>query len=174
MSFNTRHIHISSKGAYFGRQRYPCSIGLNGTSARKKEGDGSTPEGVHEIVGLLYRRDRIPKPTNWAVPIKLNDLWSDDLRDPNYNMMIQGPSKIRCENLWRSDPLYDLIILTNWNWPYAVKGRGSAIFLHQWRKPRHPTDGCVAFQREHILEIAKNITFGTKLIVFPQKRGHQK
>ena len=174
MRFNSRHIYIYPSGAYFGRSRYPCSIGRNGTTSRKKEGDGATPEGVHEIVGLLYRRDRITKPTDWAIPLKLSDLWSDDLTDPNYNMMIRAPSDFGHEKLWRPDPIYDLVLLTNWNWPYAVKGRGSAIFIHQWRKPGHPTEGCVAFHPSHLLEIAKNITFGTKLIVCPHRRDHQK
>ena len=38
--------------------------------AAQKEGDGATPEGVHDIIGLLYRPDRIDKPTDWAVPIR--------------------------------------------------------------------------------------------------------
>jgi L,D-peptidoglycan transpeptidase YkuD (ErfK/YbiS/YcfS/YnhG family) len=171
---NPRHIFITPRGARFGQRHYPCSIGRNGTTSRKKEGDGATPEGVHEIIGLLYRPDRIAKPTDWAIPLKLYDLWSDDVKDPDYNMIIRAPSEFGNEKLWRSDPLYDLVLLTNWNWPYAVKGRGSAIFLHQCRKPGHPTEGCVAFHKEHLLEIAKNITFGTKLIVSPNRHGRQK
>ena len=31
--------------------------------------------------------------------------------------------------------MYDLILLTDWNWPHADPGRGSAIFIHQWRRP---------------------------------------
>ena len=174
MRNQTGHIYITPKGARFGQRHYPCSIGRNGTTSRKKEGDGATPEGVHEIVGLLYRRDRIKKPTDWAIPLKLCDLWSDDLTDPNYNMMICAPSDFGHEKLWRPDPMYDLVLLTNWNWPYAVKGRGSAIFIHQWRKPGHPTEGCVAFHPNHLLEVAKNITFGTKLIVLPHRHGRQK
>lgn len=174
MRVNRGHIYISPTGARFRQRHYPCSIGRSGTTSRKKEGDGATPEGVHDIVGLLYRHDRISKPTDWAVPLKLGDLWSDDVKDPDYNLMIRGPSDYRHERLWRSDPLYDLILLTNWNWPYAVKGRGSAIFIHQWRKQGHPTEGCVAFHRKHLLEIAKNITFGTKLIISPHRHGRQK
>jgi L,D-peptidoglycan transpeptidase YkuD (ErfK/YbiS/YcfS/YnhG family) len=32
----------------------------------------------------------------------------------------------------------------------VVPGRGSAIFLHVWRKPRHPTAGCIAFARDDL------------------------
>ena len=38
------------------------------------------------------------------------------------------------ERLRRADPLYDLVILTDWNWPSAERGRGSAIFMHRWRR----------------------------------------
>ena len=144
---------------------YPCSIGKNGTTPHKCEGDGATPEGVHDIIGLLYRPDRLERPTKWALPIRPRDIWSDDCADPDYNMMVQIPHQFRHERLLRADHLYDLILLTNWNWPYAVKGRGSAIFLHQWRKPGHPTEGCIAFHPGHLLQIVRRIRFGSKIIV---------
>ena len=153
-----------------GSTHYPCTIGRNGTSTTKSEGDCTTPEGQHEIIGLLYRPDRLLKPTDWAIPIRPNDIWSDDCNDPDYNMLNKGPSKFSHEKLFRADPLYDVVIMTNWNWPYAVKGRGSAIFLHRWRKPGHPTEGCGALSPLHLLEVARSITFGTKVIVLPQRR----
>ena len=69
------------------------------------------------------------------------------------------------EVLRRSDPMYDLIILTNWNWPYAVKGRGSAIFIHQWRGPGRPTAGCVGLRRDHLRWIAARITHNSRLVI---------
>lgn len=149
-----------------GRQ-FPCSIGKGGISGRKAEGDGATPVGTHSIVGMLYRPDRMARPTDWAKPIGPQDLWSDDARHEDYNMMVRAPYPFSHEHLSRADPLYDLVLLTNWNWPYAVKGRGSAIFIHAWRKPRHPTEGCVAFRPDHLLWIARRITYQTRLIVLP-------
>ncbi len=153
---------------------YPCSIGRNGTTARKREGDGATPEGVHDIIGLLYRPDRFERPTDWALPLRPRDIWSDDCADPDYNMIGRTPHQFHHERLFRPDPLYDLILLTNWNWPFAVKGRGSAIFLHRWRKPGHPTEGCIAFDPQHLRQIAERIRFGTKIIVRRQRRVPQK
>ena len=167
MSRAKKHIYITPAGLRIGSTRYPCTIGRNGTSAKKSEGDGKTPEGQHEIVGLLYRPDRLLKPTDWAIPIRPNDIWSDDCNDPDYNMFKQAPYLFGHEKLFRADPIYDLVILTNWNWPYAVKGRGSAIFIHCWRKAGHPTEGCVALNPRHLLEVSKRITFGTKVIVLP-------
>ncbi len=165
MTGQSRHIYITPRGARVGGTIYPCSIGKNGTTLRKFEGDGSTPSGTHDIIGLLYRPDRMKRPTDWALPIGPRDIWSDDCMDPDYNMMGYIPRKFRYERLFRADPLYDLILLTNWNWPYAIKGRGSAIFLHPWRKPGHPTEGCIAFDPMHLLQIARRIRFGTKVIV---------
>ncbi len=156
---------LTPKGVRFQGHLWPCTIGKGGVSARKREGDGATPHGVHSIVGMLYRPDRIAKPTDWAKPIGPLDLWSDDATDEDYNMMVRAPYPHSHERLRRADPLYDLVILTDWNWPYAVKGRGSAIFIHQYRRPGYPTEGCVAFSRTHLHDIAKRIRHRTRLIV---------
>ena len=93
------------------------------------------------------------------------DLWSDDPKDDNYNLMVRAPHGFSHEKLRRADPLYDLVILTDWNWPFAVPGRGSAIFLHRWRRPGYPTAGCVAFDPQDLLWIAQRIRHQTRLIV---------
>ena len=96
-------------------QTYPCTIGKGGLSSRKREGDGATPRGIHRIVGMLYRPDRIARPADWALPIGPNDLWSDDPSDPDYNLMVRAPYAASHEKLRRADPLYDLVLLTDWN-----------------------------------------------------------
>jgi len=149
----------------FRNRRYPCSIGRSGLSVLKTEGDGATPRGVHSITGLLYRPDRIARPSNWARPIRTGDLWSDDPRHEDYNLMVRAPYGHSNERLRRADPLYDLIVLTGWNWPYAVKGRGSAIFIHQWSRPRAPTGGCIGLRRHDLHQIASVIHPGCRLII---------
>ncbi|MFK7744754.1 MAG: L,D-transpeptidase [Roseobacter sp.] len=156
---------LTPMGLRFKGKTYPCTIGKTGISRRKKEGDGATPQGVHRIVGMLYRADRMAPPADWALPIGLNDLWSDDPSHEDYNMMVRAPYPYSHEKLRRADPLYDLVLLTDWNWPYAVKGRGSAIFIHQYRRPGYPTEGCIALSRQHLVEIAAQITFQTRLII---------
>ncbi|MEM6728510.1 MAG: L,D-transpeptidase family protein [Pseudomonadota bacterium] len=148
----------------FGRV-LPCSVGRGGLTGRKREGDGATPRGVHRLIGMLYRPDRLARPADWALPIRPGDLWCDDPRDADYNLMVRAPFDGRHERLRRADPLYDIVILTDWNWPYAVKGRGSAIFLHAWRKPGHPTEGCVALSAGDLRWLAPRIRHATRLIV---------
>jgi L,D-peptidoglycan transpeptidase YkuD (ErfK/YbiS/YcfS/YnhG family) len=156
---------LTPTGLRFQGRRYPCTIGKTGTTARKREGDGATPIGVHRIVGMLYRPDRISRPADWALPIGPCDLWSDDAADEDYNTMVRAPYPHSHEKLRRADPLYDLVILTDWNWPYAVRGRGSAIFIHQYRRPGYPTEGCIALSRCDLHEIASKIKYRTRLIV---------
>lgn len=156
---------ISPKGLRFQGLTYPCSIGRSGLSNQKTEGDGATPKGVHAIIGMLYRPDRMAQPTSWACPVFLGDLWSDDPRDNDYNMMVRSPSEYSHEQLRRPDPLYDLVILTGWNWPNVVKGRGSAIFLHQWRGPGITTDGCIGLRRRDLRHIASSIQIRSLLII---------
>ncbi|WP_132951069.1 L,D-transpeptidase family protein [Rhodovulum bhavnagarense] len=149
---------------FLGR-RFPCARGRCGLTKAKREGDGATPRGVHRVVGMLYRPDRVAPPANWAVPIGPSDLWSDDPGHEDYNQMVRAPYPHGHERLRRADPLYDLVLITDWNWPRAVRGHGSAIFVHQWRKPRHPTEGCVALRRDHLHWIAERLTPGARLVV---------
>ena len=156
---------LTPAGLRFRGEIYPCTIGKGGLSSRKREGDGATPRGTHRIVGMLYRPDRIARPAPWAVPIGPRDLWSDDPADRDYNLMVRAPYAASHERLRRADPLYDLILLTDWNWPYPVKGRGSAIFIHQWRRPGYPSEGCIALSRGNLHRIAPLIRPQTRLII---------
>ncbi len=87
----------------FMNRRFPCTIGRGGLTKRKREGDGATPLGTHGIVGMLYRADRMAKPADWALPIGPHDLWSDDVKDEDYNMMVRAPHAFSHERLRRLD-----------------------------------------------------------------------
>lgn len=156
---------LTPTGLRFLNRRFACSVGRAGVTRGKREGDGATPAGGHDLVGLLYRPDRIARPTVWAVPIRSGDLWSDDPADDDYNLMVRKPHAFSHESLRRADPLYDLILVTNWNWPNVERGKGSAIFLHQWRRPGYPTAGCIGLARSDLHWIAPRLRFGSKLIV---------
>ena len=151
---------------YHGRI-FPVSVGRSGVAVKKREGDGATPAGTHHIIGTLYRPDRIAtsKLPPWAVPIGLRDRWCDAPDHPDYNHLVREPFGPSDEKLRRADPLYDVVLLTDWNWPEAVPFSGSAIFLHGWRRPGYPTAGCLAFRRDHLIWIANRATPGTRVIV---------
>lgn len=158
-------IVVTAAGARFMGRRFACSVGRGGITSAKREGDGATPAGVHRLVGMLYRADRMARPADWALPIGPFDLWSDAVDDIDYNRFVRAPYPHSHERLHRADPLYDLILLTDWNWPEAQPGRGSAIFVHIWRRPGCPTAGCVGFARRDLAWIAPRIRHETRLII---------
>lgn len=156
---------VGPTGLRFMNRYFACNIGRGGVTDNKREGDGATPRGQHRIVGMLYRPDRIAKPTDWAVPIGYGDLWSDDSNHEDYNLMVREPYPHSHEKLRRADPLYDLVLILDWNWPHAVKERGSAIFIHQWRRPVYPTEGCVALSRRDLHWIAPRISYQSRVFI---------
>ncbi len=156
---------VTPMGLRFRGRVFPCSLGRGGVTRAKREGDGATPAGVHGILGCLYRPDRMARPCDWAVPIRPHDLWCDDPRHEDYNLMVRAPFAASAEVLRRADPLYDIVLIIDWNWPRAERGRGSAIFIHAWRKPGHPTAGCVALAPDDLAWIVARIGFQTRLVV---------
>jgi len=161
----TADLVLTPTGLLYRGRRLPCTWGRGGIVRDKREGDGATPSGLHRIVACLYRPDRMPPPVDWAVPILPGDLWSDDSRDPDYNHHVRAPHPWSHESLRRADPLYDLVLVTDWNWPDARPGRGSAIFLHRWRRPGYPTAGCIALAPGDLLAVARGIQPGARLLV---------
>lgn len=162
----TAELILTPRGLLAWGHRLPCTIGRGGITTAKREGDGATPAGLHRIAGLLYRPDRLALPAPWARPIGPRDLWSDDPRDPAYNTLVRAPHSMSHEVLRRADPLYDLILLTDWN-ADGKPERGSAIFLHRWRRPCAPTEGCIAVSPLDIAWLAARAAPGTRLLVRP-------
>lgn len=162
-------LTLTPMGLRFRGRLFPCATGRGGIRRHKREGDGATPLGRHRITGLLFRPERIPRAAlpPWAEPLHPRDIWCDDPAHPAYNRRARAPLAASHESLRRADPLYDLILTTDWNAPQARPGAGSAIFLHIWRRPRFPTTGCVALRREDLLWIARRLEPGAALIVPP-------
>ncbi len=164
-----RALVLTPTGLRFLGRRFPCTIGRTGITANKREGDGATPAGTHRITGMLFRPDRLNARAlpRWAEPIGPRDLWCDDPGHPAYNHAVRAPFTASHETLRRADPLYDLVLITDWNFPDATPGRGSAIFLHTWRRPGYPTAGCIALARADLFWIAARVRPGTCLMVRP-------
>ncbi len=158
---------VTRWGARFGARRLPCALGRGGITGAKREGDGATPAGRWRVAGLYYRPDRLARRAlpRGAKPIGPADLWSDDARDPAYNQPVRAPHRFSHERLRRGDRLYDLVLISDWNYPEATPGRGSAIFLHRWRKPRHPTAGCLAFAPGDLLWLARRLGPHSRIVV---------
>jgi len=160
---------VTRWGARFMGRRFPVSIGRGGITAEKREGDGATPAGVWRLLHGGYRADRGAAPPASTLPldpIGPRDIWSDDPDDPDYNQWLTGTAHpFSHEALRRADPLYDLVLASDWNYPHATPGRGSALFVHVWRRPRYPTAGCIAFRRDHLAWIVARWRAESRIIV---------
>lgn len=161
MSTRPHDLVVTKWGARFLGCEIPCAIGRGGIGQKAGEGDGITPCGTFELLEIWIRPDRIDLGGVWPVlrPITPQSIWSDDPYDPKYNQPKIGRwDGFSHESLRRPDPLYDIFGVIDFNYPEAEPGAGSAIFLHVWRKPRHPTEGCVAFDRRDLAWIFANWT----------------
>ncbi len=146
---------------------FKCSVGLNGLSSKKKEGDKKTPRGIFELGNLYFRKNRLNKPnTNLkCIEIKKNMGWCDDLKFPNkYNKLIKINKKIKHEKLTRKDHKYDLLIPIKYNFKKPIVGLGSCIFLHLTNNYK-PTKGCIAVSKKDFIIILKLINKKTKIVI---------
>lgn len=139
----------------FNGRTYKCASGRGGIKTNKQEGDGATPAGTFALRKVLYRPDRVQKPkTNLPIePLGRNDAWCDDINCPAYNTQVKLPHNGSFEELWREDDLYDILAVVGYNDAPPVPGNGSAIFLHIARPEYTPTAGCIALNKEDLLEV---------------------
>ncbi len=126
----------------------PCALGRTGLTCDKREGDGATPKGRLRLLHAFIRPGRFSRagvlaPTRQT---RKDDIWCDDPKSFLYNRHLRGPTRLRFENLWRSDRLYDFVGVLDYNIRPAVRGRGSAIFFHVATEDLAPTAGCVALR----------------------------
>ena len=145
--------------------KFRCSIGKNGKSKKKFEGDKKTPIGHYAIENLYYRSDRIKKPfTNLkCIKIKKDMGWCDDpLDNKNYNKLVYINKKIKCEKLYRKNHSYDLLIPIKYNFLKPIKFKGSCIFIHLTNNYK-PTAGCIALKKSDFLIMIKLINKKTKI-----------
>jgi L,D-peptidoglycan transpeptidase YkuD (ErfK/YbiS/YcfS/YnhG family) len=144
---------------------FKCSIGKNGLSIKKKEGDKKTPKGLFGIEYLYYRKDRIDKPktTLKCIKIKKNMGWCNDSNSlKKYNKLIKINKNLTHEKLKRNDQKYDLLIPIKYNYKKPIFGKGSCIFIHL-TKNYEPTAGCIALNRKDFLIMLKIINKNTKI-----------
>ena len=147
---------------------FKCSIGKNGLSQNKIEGDKKTPVGQFQLEHIYYRKDRINKPKTSlkCIEIKKNMGWCDDVNHPKkYNKLIKIKKNIRHEKLYRNDNKYDLLIPIKYNFKKRVVGSGSCIFIHLTNNYK-PTAGCIAMSKEDFLIMLRLINKKTKIQIF--------
>lgn len=154
------HFLIHSK------YKYRCAIGKNGIKRFKKEGDCCTPTGQFSLGPIYYRKDRLNKlNTKFSVyPITKNMYWEDNPKNKNYNRLSFSKNYSN-EKLFRSDNIYDIIIVINYNNNPIIPGKGSAIFIHIAKKNYFPTRGCIALRKEDLIFLISKLSVNEKILI---------
>ena len=145
--------------------KFKCSIGKNGATKHKKEGDKKTPRGLFEVENLYFRKDRKEKPLTLlkCIEIKKNMGWSNDVNySRKYNKLINTQENCKHEKLKRNDYKYDLLIPIKYNYHKPISGNGSCIFIHL-TKDYKPTAGCIALKKKDFLIMLRLINKNTKI-----------
>lgn len=156
----------------FDGRDYPCALGRTGVRRAKREGDGATPAGTFPLRHALYRPDRLAPPAS-GLPVGAIDPadgWCDAPAHSAYNRRVRLPFEASHEVLWRTDGLYDLVIVIGYNDDPPRAGRGSAIFIHCATPDFAPTQGCIALARASLIELLPRLTPDTALRVDTRAR----
>ncbi len=163
--FNKRSLSFGNENMV----SFFCVFGRDGITENKIEGDWKTPIGTFSIRKIYYRSDKIFKLDTKIECISLTkkDIWCDDSTKEEYNTFTRLPFEGSYENLWREDDMYDVIIVLGHNDSPAIKGRGSAIFIHIAKENMKYTQGCLALKKEDIMSLIKEIDSKTKIIITP-------
>lgn len=171
------HVHVRSSRATVGQvtvgnSHFRCALGRSGSRVIKREGDGATPIGLWQLRTVFYRSDRMPRPRS-RIPIRIllkHDGWCDAPADRNYNRLVRLPYPASCEPLWRSDSVYDIVVVLDHNSRPRHRCGGSAIFIHVARPDFTPTEGCVALSRADLLRFLAAARLGSCLSVGTRRR----
>jgi L,D-peptidoglycan transpeptidase YkuD (ErfK/YbiS/YcfS/YnhG family) len=150
-----------------GSLAFPCALGRTGRRAVKREGDGATPLGRWRLLQVLYRADHMRRPAT-GLPVRQirpDDGWCDAPGDRNYNRPVRHPYPASAERLWRTDGLYDLVVVLSHNARPRARGAGSAIFMHVAAPGYGPTAGCIALKRGHLQRLLERLGPGAAVCV---------
>ena len=161
------NIIIKNRFLLYKGYKIKCSIGKNGTTSSKREGDLYTPKGLFKTGTLYYRKDRI-KLNKCKIKkkiIKKNMGWCNDIKSKKYNREIYFPFKYSAEKIYLSKKIYDIFINIKYNYTPALKGKGSAIFLHLTNKKYKATKGCIAIHKKDFMKILPLINKRTKILI---------
>ncbi len=154
-----------SKNLLFKNLKFRCSLGKNGVTKNKVEGDKCTPSGIYRLKQVFYRADRIKKITTnlKKIKIKKNMGWCNDSSSKKYNHLIKIPNKFSHEKLYRKDHIYDIIVVLNYNMNPVIKKKGSAIFLHIAKKNYSKTLGFIGLKKNDLLKILNKVKKNNKI-----------
>jgi L,D-peptidoglycan transpeptidase YkuD (ErfK/YbiS/YcfS/YnhG family) len=144
-------------------------VGYRGLSARRREGDGTTPTGTYAIGPTVYGLDPDPGVLLGYHRLRCGDWWDEDPASPTYNSFqhvtcgATPPFRGASEALWRSTIAYRELAVVEFNTAPAVPAHGSGIFLHD--DDGHATNGCVSLPRPELLRLLRRLRPGATISI---------
>jgi L,D-peptidoglycan transpeptidase YkuD (ErfK/YbiS/YcfS/YnhG family) len=138
---------------------WPAWLGENGVSAKKHEGDRTTPAGAFGFQRTMYGLAANPGVRYAYHRIVCGDWWVEDPRSPYYNRFhhvrcgSKPPFRVTSEDMSRSPVAYSHLAVIDYNTHPIVPGRGSGIFLH--RSTGRPTLGCVSLPPAQLVTLLR-------------------
>ena len=169
-------VVVGENGLAWGKGVYEPVAGLE-----KKEGDGKAPAGIFEIGDLFGYAKSAP------TSLKMNyrqltsrDYFIDDVNSVDYNQwkVIPSDKENLPKNFWdsyermkRTDHLYELGFVIKHNVEPIIRGKGSAIFFHVWRKQGSPTSGCTAMRKEDLIKLITWLDPNMKPLIIQVTKG---
>jgi D-alanyl-D-alanine dipeptidase len=126
----------------------------------KHEGDGRSPAGVFQF-GTAF--GFAPADSIGPLSLPYRQLTAvtdcvDDSTSSHYNTLVDRDGVARidwasAEHMREIDPEYTLGVFVNYNTKPRKRGRGSCIFMHVWKGPMSPTDGCTALDAANLSDV---------------------
>ena len=168
----TKIFIVSSKKkkiAYvcYEKKKIICYIAKNGIGKKNREGDLITPKGNYKVERVFLRTDRLMK-VKTSLPVsktEKSNIWCTDPKQKKYNCFLKKPIHCSYEELHRKDSAYDIIVSTSFNSHPVKKHRGSAIFIHCLGPKNNFTEGCIALQKKHLIDLLKKLSPCSKIII---------
>ena len=151
----------------FGGITMQAALGRSGTTPFKREGDGATPIAAMRLFSGFTRGERVRLPQT-ALPmrrIRKEMLWCDQPDHPAYNRLVKAPFRPSHEEMTRTDGLYDICLVLDWNITSRARHRGSAIFFHLIKPGYQPTAGCLAVSLTDMKRLLRFMRKGTMVRV---------
>lgn len=133
--------------------RTKVAVGKNGLAkpGEKIEGDLKTPTGIFPL-GTAFGISQQDLDFPYRI-LTNDDKFIDDIADDNYNSWVNGETTAKSYEPMKRYYRYGIVIKYNMN--PVIKGKGSAIFIHNWNYQNEPTSGCIAMPEKKLLNIIK-------------------
>ncbi|MDO4295750.1 MAG: L,D-transpeptidase family protein [bacterium] len=148
-----------------------ATVGRNGISRDKKEGDGMTPSGTYGFL-LAFGIKENPDSLLPYHQVQHGDVWVDDRESSYYNRLI---NRTQTPTGWNSGevlenyaPDYNYALALDYN-SDCVPNKGSAIFLHCVVDYDRGSSGCICIPEDIMKEILQTATEKTRIVIIPSE-----